>query len=326
MTHTPTVTIHFTQAILQAAQRLALPLPATLVEDLARQGRVSLEQQDLLWECFCAAADDPLVGLELGLALHVGHLDTAGLILMSCETVGEALESLLDYHPIVAEGSAFWLRREGAHRAICYEPVYRVRRPARVEAAIASLLNLARWTTGERFRAEALTLRHEPLAHARRYSLRLGVPVRFKAAENALWFHQSQLQVPLIHANPALCQHLRGLADTLLARLDDRSLGAAVSALVRENPRWGKERIAAQLNMSGRHLVRKLASEGTGFKLLRDTLLQELAEQALRRGDRLAQVAEHLGFSDESAFAKAFKRWTGETPTRYRNNDGRADV
>ena len=109
MTHTPTVTIHFTQAILQAAQRLALPLPADLVAQLASRERVDLPRQDQLWDRFCAAADDPLVGLDLGLALQVGHLDTAGMILMSCETVGEAVESLLDYHPIVGEGGDFQL-------------------------------------------------------------------------------------------------------------------------------------------------------------------------------------------------------------------------
>jgi AraC-like DNA-binding protein len=70
--------------------------------------------------------------------------------------------------------------------------------------------------------------------------------------------------------------------------------------------------------MSGRHLIRKLADEGTSFKLLRDTLLQDLAEQALAGGVRTGRIAEDLGFSDESAFAKAFKRWTGSTPARFR--------
>ena len=58
--------------------------------------------------------------------------------------------------------------------------------------------------------------------------------------------------------------------------------------------------------------------EGTSFKLLRDTLLQDLAEQALADGVRTGRIAEDLGFSDESAFAKAFKRWTGRTPARFR--------
>lgn len=319
MTHIPTVTIHFTQAILQAAQRLGLPLPADLVAELGRRERVDLHSQDQLWDRFCEAADDPLVGLDLGLALQVGHLDTAGMILMSCETVGDAMESLLDYHPIVGEGGDFQLLYRDGQCLLCYQPVYRTRRETRVEAVLASLLNLTRWSTGERFQGGSLSVRHAALAAPARYRQRLGVPIQFEAGENALSFDQAQLSLPLIHANPALCRHLRGLADDLLTRLDSHSLGASVTALVREHPRWGKERIAEQLGMSGRHLIRKLAEEGSGFKLLRDTLLQELAEQGLRRGERLADLAAQLGFSDESAFAKAFKRWTGDTPARFRD-------
>ncbi|MGB1464812.1 MAG: helix-turn-helix transcriptional regulator [Alcanivorax nanhaiticus] len=70
--------------------------------------------------------------------------------------------------------------------------------------------------------------------------------------------------------------------------------------------------------MSGRHLVRKLGEEGSSFKLLRDGLLQGMAEKQLQKGARLGDIAEALGFSDESAFSKAFKRWTGMTPAQFR--------
>ena len=318
MSHSPTVTVHFSQAIMQAAQRLGLALPDDLVARMDSRERVDLASQDRLWEAFCEGAGDPLVGVDLGLALQVGHLDTAGMILMSCETLDEAVESLIDYHPIVGEGGAFEVVRDPRFCEVRYQPVYQTRRPTRVEAVMASLLHLTRWSTGDAFRPERLTLRHGAQDQPERYQDKLGLPVHFNRADNALVFASDQLALPLIHANPALCRHLRGLADELLARLDSQSLGARVSTLIRDHPRWGKERIAEQLGMSGRHLIRKLADEGTSFKLLRDTLLQDLAEQALADGVRTGRIAEDLGFSDESAFAKAFKRWTGRTPARFR--------
>ena len=88
--------------------------------------------------------------------------------------------------------------------------------------------------------------------------------------------------------------------------------------MLRLQPQWGKERVAEALGMSGRHLVRKLQHEGVTFKLLRSSLLQKMAEERLQRGEPVSGIAEELGFSDESAFAKAFKRWSGQTPSQYR--------
>ena len=72
------------------------------------------------------------------------------------------------------------------------------------------------------------------------------------------------------------------------------------------------------LAISGRHLNRRLADEGLSFKQLRDRELLHLAEMALRRDEKIAAIAEALGFSDESAFAKAFRRWTGMSPSQFR--------
>ena len=93
MSSTPSVTVHYAQAILQAAERLALPLPAEL-RQLGQEARIPLARQDALWEAFCAAAQDPLIGLRLGNALQVGHLDMVGALLMSCETLGGGADGL----------------------------------------------------------------------------------------------------------------------------------------------------------------------------------------------------------------------------------------
>ncbi|KZZ24940.1 AraC family transcriptional regulator [Alcanivorax sp. HI0083] len=318
MTHTPTVTVRFTQAISQAAEQLGFALPASLKNAFAEQERVSLELQGEIWETFCQQADDPLIGIQFGLAIQVGHLDTVGMVLMSCDTVAEALDSLMDYYPIVGEGGTFEYAVAGDVCEIRYLPQYTTRLAERVEAALASLLQLTRWSTGEQLQASGISFSHPALADPDRYQQLLGVPVEFEAAHNSLRISAAALSLPLIYANPALCQHLRTLADQLLEQLGSQSLSASVRDLLRQHPRWGKEKVAEQMAMSGRHLIRKLSEEGTSFKLLRDSLLQGMAEQSLKEGSKLFDIADKLGFSDESAFAKAFKRWTGMTPAQFR--------
>jgi AraC-like DNA-binding protein len=317
MSNPPSVTVHYTQAILQAAERLALPLPAEL-RQLGQEARIPLARQDALWEAFCAAAQDPLIGLRLGNALQVGHLDMVGALLMSCETLGEALEALLEYYPIVGEGGEFALREEGGQLCLAYQPHYQTRRQERVEAVLGSLVHMSRWITGERIQALQLRFEHAPQAAEARYAELLGCPLQFAAGENSLLFGRADLAMPLIQANAPMREHLRGLADSLLERLGQALLAVRVQQQLRMQPRWGKERIAEQLELSGRHLNRKLADEGTSFKLLRDQVLYQMAEQLLRESPRLVEVAERLGFSDESAFAKAFRRWSGTTPGQFR--------
>lgn len=312
------VTPRYSQAMLQLAERLGISLPDYLSRRLAGLQRVPIQWQDELWEALCQGSDDPLTGLQLGLEIQVGHLDSLGMLLVTCDTLGEALEELLEYTPVISDGGDFQMRREADLVFIEYLPRFDVRQAERAEAALGSLLNLTRWATGGRFLPTALWLRHEPLAAPERYRELVGCAVHFAAERYQLGFAPEQLRLPQIQANSVLRDHLRYLADQMLAELGRQSLCAEVEQLIRANPRWGKERIAEQLQVSGRHLHRRLAEEGLSFKALRDSVLQSMACQLLETDQRLAQIAEQLGFSDDNAFTRAFRRWQGITPARYR--------
>ncbi|MDP2227849.1 MAG: AraC family transcriptional regulator [Moraxellaceae bacterium] len=78
------------------------------------------------------------------------------------------------------------------------------------------------------------------------------------------------------------------------------------------------ENAASDLGMSGRTLRRKLAEEGTTYQQELDAVRQKLAhEYFLRGGESVTELALMLGFADSSAFAKAFRRWTGVSPSEY---------
>jgi AraC-like DNA-binding protein len=319
----PSVSLHFLKAMLAACPRLGVTLPATATQWLQQHPdatRVPLDVQDRIWEEFCAASTDPLVGLRLGLDTQPGNLDIVGLLLMSCDDLAGALEMLVDYQQIIGEGGEFFLECDATTWRLRYESHFHCRTRERTEAVFATLLHLGRWISGGAFSPLLVGLQQRAAAPASAYRELLGCEVEFEARENVIVFRAEQAGLPLIQSNPAVTRHLRVLADSMLASLGSQTLTRQVETLLHATPAATKDDIAERLHMSGRHLNRLLAEDGTSFKLLQDTLRRRLAEAALRAADsRMADIAERLGFSDESAFAKAFRRWTGLSPGQFRD-------
>lgn len=308
----------FASSIIQRAEREGLALPAALVAAVRAAARVPLRLQDSLWEAYCGADAASPVGLRIGLELQVPHLDSAGLQLIACDTLGEALHELVEVAPVIGEGGDFDLSRTGPLAHLVYRPQLTVRAGERVEAVLASALNLARWATGGRFSAAGLWFAHAPLASLSAYAALLDAPTTFDAARNSLGFAATQLTLPLVGANAPLREHLRALTSRTLAELGRSSLAASVQRHLQTHPHWGRERMAAALGLSARHLVRRLAEEGLSFKALREAQLHDRACRALLGPQRIADIAAELGFADEGAFVRAFRRWRGATPARWR--------
>jgi AraC-like DNA-binding protein len=311
------VNARFTQAILEAAQRHGVSVPAALRQALAQGARVPIAQQDNLWALFAQAAADPLAALAVGIDLQAGQLDIVGMLLLSCDTLGDGLEVLTEYAPIIGDSARFEVVPDADGVLLRYLPDYTVCVDQRVEAVLGCVVCLARWMTNGRFRPRAVLFAHAPRAAVSAYEALLGCPVQFGQPFSGVAMDRRELGHSLIQAGKPLHAHLRVLADDMLASLPQGSVSARVQQLIRKNPRWGKERIGDELGMSGRHLNRKLAGEAISFKGLREALLYDLAVQALRGGQAVALVGDKLGFSDENAFVRAFRRWSGKTPAQF---------
>lgn len=312
------VTARFTRALVEAITRQGGQVPEAMRQATAQDSRVDMARQEALWALFIGACpDDPLAALRLGTDLQAGHLDIVGMLLLSCDTLGDGLEVLTEYAPIIGDNARFEIATQGAEVQLRYVPDYRQCREQRVEAALGCVVGLARWMTNGRFAPREVLFAHAARAQPAAYEALLGCPARFDQAVNAVAMDAAALGQGIVQAGGALHLHLRALADDMLASLAQDSVSARVQQLIREHPRWGKERIGEQLGMSGRHLNRKLAAEAISFKGLRETLLHDMALQALGSGQAIAAVSEALGFSDENAFARAFRRWTGQTPAQH---------
>jgi AraC-like DNA-binding protein len=155
----------------------------------------------------------------------------------------------------------------------------------------------------------------------------LSAPVRFSAGEDIIVLQEADLDAPLCSANPALVRGLEQHAEELLARLPRlESFTDQVRALIAAELQGGNpnaDHIARALSMSVRTLSRRLEELGTSHKALLDEVRAELARRYLVEDGRpINETAALLGFSEVSAFHRAFRRWYGCSPTDYRQGTG----
>jgi AraC-like DNA-binding protein len=150
-----------------------------------------------------------------------------------------------------------------------------------------------------------------------------GGPVRFDQPSTRVVLSRHDLALPLRGADAALLAVLDAQAQTLLQQV--ATVGEPVDVwrqalvgLIRSG-RTSLADLAHSLHMSPRSLQRRLAEQGQSFQLLLGQTRQQLAEAYLRDPNvELAEVALLLGYSEQSAFTRAFRLWTGQAPLRWR--------
>ena len=184
-------------------------------------------------------------------------------------------------------------------------------------AALTRLLTDADWSPLEikfKHRAPRNTAEHERL---------FGSTISFGGAANQVVFDAKTLSLPVVKADPRLCALLDRHAEALLAKYPRQdTLIDRVRSIIRNELNGGDpslERVAGELALSPRTMQRRLREQGSSHQELLDQLRRDLAISYLREPEMaLCEVAYLLGFSESSAFHRAFKRWTGMTPGEFR--------
>ena len=173
------------------------------------------------------------------------------------------------------------------------------------------------WLVGQRLRLEAVELPHPASGDAVEYDRMFGAPLRFDASAAALVFDDRLLSLPIVRDEAALDEYLRhSPADALVRRDYGTTLADQVRTIL-ERGRPSSTDVATRLSISPQHLRRRLREEGTSLGAIRAELQRDAAITALARGEAVETVSARLGFSEPSAFRRAFKRWTGSTPGAY---------
>jgi AraC-like DNA-binding protein len=291
--------------------------------------RVPAAVMERLWALGETLTGDPDVGLHSAESYNPGALSIVGYVVLSCRTAGEALHRLTRYAPLLNEGLVVELtEREG--RTICRfaaserHDSFLHRSPRQVMETLAAgtVVTLKRLATGP-VDPIGVTFRHSQPASVIEHHRILGSAIRFDQGDDTVVYPTSVLETKLISADPALLEVFEGDArrrlELLVSRggISGRVLELLGARLKGEVPPLSA--VASELAMSERSIQRSLSEENTSYRQLIDDVRKNLAlEHMSRPGTSATDVAFLLGFSEPSAFTRAFRRWTGTAPTQFR--------
>ena len=278
-----------------------------------------------LLELGAELTDDPRFGLHAAEHLAPENDSVVLLLIRSQPSVVDALARIEQSYRLAHDSLTMNLEIEGrsARCWITFAPGLAYP-PMLAEYQLASWAVLGRQVLGDQARPTLCRFKHPAPTETGEFDRVLGCPSEFGTERNEMTFPASTLEAPFQTANPLL-------GDILfqeLKRLEDRLIDD--SDLVRRCTRWitteihaGRDAnldgLAAELRVGRRTLRRRLEAEGTTHRALVDDVRRELAMSHVEEGKlSLDEISFLLGFSETSAFRRAFKRWTGHTPSQHR--------
>ena len=323
------------RAVLKVAEAAGVP-PERLLElagistetAFDPDGEVSLETMKTFWEHAYRETGNPYLAIDAGvLAVH-GSYKTIDYLLLTATTPGEGLTRFVEHFRLINTWLNFTIHHDAAgYHLTLASKIGPVPFPA-VEITFAVATERFRRMLGSDWTPLAVQFLHAPMGDPSYYRGFFRCGVTFSGQEAKLSFRQEDWDKPLPSGDPGLFAVLSQHAELLISeRPDPDDLVARAKQEIMRVLGQGEpdiERIASALAVSTRTLQRRLEEQGISFTRLIDQLREEQARSLVASGTMsLSEVAFFLGYSDQSALTRAFKRWTGQTPRVFRTEQAR---
>ena len=326
-----TIAICFVAAALQSVRGRALDADQLLANvglspSLLQvpQARVSAKHYGALWRTIALALDDEFFGQD-SRRMKAGSFAMLCHSVLGCKTLRQALDRSLRFFALILDDIAGKAERDaGEARIVLHECVAGAgQRVFAHELLLTLLYGVSCWLVGRRIPILRTEFSYAEPAHSAEYRLMYCADLRFRRPHTLIAFEASYLDLPVVQNERSLKEFLRTAPESILLKYKN---GSSLNARVRRRLRQflpGEvpdfEGLADELNMTPATMRRRLHEEGESYQSIKDQLRRDLAISYLSHSSRsVMDIALELGFSERSAFHRAFRKWTGASPGEFR--------
>lgn len=285
--------------------------------------RVPVAKNARIWSECVRLTGNPCIGFEVGQAITAANLHAVGYAWLASRTLEEALVRLARHQSMVSTAAHMKVERTADELRLVIDVDERTPQEG-VDTFIAAVVTICRQAAHEDFHPLRVEMTRPRPPCAQQLAKYFGCPISYGVAANTLPFRISQARELLPRQNPALARASDKVADRYIADMAhhdvlSRARVGLIGLLASGAPTRGA--LAEDLHISERTLARRLRESDATFRDLLDETRRELALGYIRqRRYSVADITYLLGFSDQSNFARSFKRWTGQSPVAYRQN------
>jgi AraC-like DNA-binding protein len=263
-------------------------------------------------------------GLRFGQTYRLEDMGSIGQLALNSPTLGDAVKNLCRYFPAIQDHSTLALRDDGDLVRLEYqiEDGRILHRRQDAELSIAIFNTIFTRCLGPAWSPTEIHFEHLRAAEPGAHQALLNAPVYFGQPTNAILLRRDLLVRPMPQAAPIRLPALKAELVRRVEKAKPADLAGQVAQKIRDgflNRAADIDTVAAALGMSRATLYRTLAAQNLDFSSLTETVRRDLALiYVAERGIPLNDIAALLGYSELSAFSRAFKRWVGASPAKYR--------
>lgn len=288
--------------------------------------RYPVENARKAWHLAADCIKDPCFGIRAGKHWLPSDLHALGYAFLSGRTLHIGLNRIARYNEAVDQVISFNVEEDDEHLILSYENA-RKDLPdiaALEDARWSIVLTMCRTAKPEGISPARVDLIHGAIKCRKEYETFYGCPVHYSRKRSALFFKLVDVEQTLTAVNTEVAAINEKALEDYIERLHEDEIQHKVARKITELIASGQlsdDKVARALGLSSRTLQRKLSVEGTTFKQILESVREKLAMQYIR-DERLSfsEISFLLGFSEQSSFTRAFKRWTGTSPTHLRQS------